>query len=154
MTRVSVTIEGATVVVEVLVDDVEGEAVVDGGVDVVVVAGGVVEVVGANVAIGVAVGALVVDDDASDPEEHDSISLGRDDQARTTTLVWSSVTGVSTRGDENAAIPVRELLALHESADLGEELGDVAHHAVLGSDLGGDTFELGSGHQYRCRVDG
>lgn len=42
----------------------------------VVVAGGVVEVVGANVAIGVAVGALVADDDASDPEEHDSIIWG------------------------------------------------------------------------------
>jgi hypothetical protein len=77
ITRDSVTSDGATVVVvEVLVDVVVGEAVVDGGVDVVVVAGVVVEVVAANVAIAAGVGALVADDDLSDPDEHDNIISG------------------------------------------------------------------------------
>ena len=73
MTRVSVTSDGTTVVVvEVLVDVVVGETVVD----VVVVAGVMVEVVAANVANAVGVGALVADDDVSDPDEHDSIISG------------------------------------------------------------------------------
>ena len=55
------------------------------------------------------------EDDESDPDEHDNIIGGATTSVRTTTLVSSFVTRLSTRGDENAAIAVRELLALHES---------------------------------------
>ena len=77
MTRVSVTSDGATVVVvEVLVDVVVGAAVVVGSVAVVVVGGVVVEVVATTVAIAVGVGALVADEDVPEPDEHDNIIHG------------------------------------------------------------------------------
>ena len=152
MTRVSVTSDGATVdVVEVLVDVGAKVVVVEVLVDVV--AGAVVEVVASNVMLPVedcVPGAA--DDDVSDPDEHDSSISGATTSAHHHSRLVM-VTEVSTRRDENAAITVRELLALDESTDLGEELGDVAHHAVLRPDLGGDAFELGPGHQHCGRVD-
>jgi hypothetical protein len=79
MTRDSETNgSAAVVVVDVLADVVVGDAVVDvvAGDAVVVVDGmGVVdEVVAADVTIAVGAGALVADDDASDPDEHASIT--------------------------------------------------------------------------------
>jgi hypothetical protein len=76
ITRDSVTNDGAAVVVvDVLVDVVVGEAVVEVGIEVVVVERAVDEVAGAfEVPIAVGVGALVADEDVSDPDEHANIT--------------------------------------------------------------------------------
>ncbi|MEY2524262.1 MAG: hypothetical protein QOJ66_2827 [Ilumatobacteraceae bacterium] len=76
ITRVSVTNDGAAVVV-VLVDVVVLDVVVDGGIEVVVDGAGTAgEVVPTDVAAAVGVGALAADDDVSDPDEHDNIISG------------------------------------------------------------------------------
>lgn len=152
MTRVSVTNDGAAVVVvEVLVDVVVGGAVVDGAVEVVVVNGGgiVDEVV---VASDVGVGAIAADDDASEPDEHANITCDATNSAHHRAR-FVIVVGWSTRGDQNAAITVWKLLALHDSADLRQELGDAAHHAVLGSDFGADPLKLRACHEHCGRID-
>ena len=156
MTRVSVTNDGAAVVVvEVLVDVVVGEAVVEGGVEVVVVnGGGIVDevVVASDVANAVGVGALAADDDASEPDEHANITCDATNSAHHRARFVIMV-GWSTRGDQNAAITVWKLLALHDSADLRQELGDAAHHAVLRSDFGADPLKLRACYEHCGCID-
>jgi hypothetical protein len=153
MTRVSVTNDGAAVVVvEVLVDVVD--VVVDGGVEVVVVDGvGIVDdVATSDVAIAVGVGALVADEEPSEPDEQANITCDATISAHHRARLVI-VFGCSTRGDQNAAITVGELLTLDHAADLCQELRDAAHHAVLRPDLGADPFELRTSHQFRGRID-
>src|SRR6185369_453182 len=50
--------------------------------------------------------------------------------------------------DEHAAIAIRDLLALHDAADLRQELRDLGHEPVLRHDLGADAFELRTRHQF------
>lgn len=166
MTCVSVTSDEATVVVvDVLVVDVVvtdvvvadvvvvDDVVVDWSVEVVVVDAVVDAAVAAEVAISVAACVPAdTDDDASDPDEHANITCdatsSAHDQARFVIVVECSA-----RSDQNTAITVWLLLALDDPANRCQELRDAAHHAVLGPDLGADSFELRTRHQHCGRID-
>jgi hypothetical protein len=154
MTRVSVTNDGAAVVVVEVLVEVGAELVV---VEVLVdaVAGVVVEVVVVAADATMTVEACVpgaTDRDWSDPDEHDDITCNATNSAPDHARLVI-VFGCSTWGDQNAAITVWELLALDEPADLCQELRDAAHHAVLRPDLGTDPFEWRTSHQFRGRID-
>ena len=142
---------GEGVVVDVVVDEVVVTAVVD--VDDVVelvdddVDGGDVEVV-KNVAVGWL--ELVGNDElVCGLEAHASRSGGAKRSAHHNVRREVTVPSRSTECDHDAAVAVRNPLALDQPADGAAELADGHHHSVLGVDLDADAFELGAGDQFR-----
>ena len=109
------------------------------GAPVVVVTSAVVVAVVDVAAVDVA--AVVTDRLDVDSELHDCTSNAPNrtaHDARRFTMLRRSV-----ERDHHAAVPVRDSLALDDAADLGQELGDLAHEAVLGLDLGADPSSCG-----------
>jgi len=158
ITRVSVTNAAATVVVVVVVVAAMVVDVVVGvvaGVVLVVVVGATVVAAIASVVVGSAVAGTVVDvvvDWLSDVDEQASTSCEMTSGVNHHGL--RLIRGRSVGSDDHAAIAVRDLLALDHSADLGQELGDVGHEAVLRLDARADLLELRAGHQLSRGIGG